>query len=494
MKKYRLLSIFLCLCLSVPMLSCGQSEKETETTPMPTQTETETAVETEPAYTLPTGDYAGHTFTILVTGNTESGWDKNDFAAEELTGELMNDAIYTRNTTVEELYNVRIANDKQYEGDGGTKGEGKGYQSISQQVLAGDAAYDAAAIAGYDACTLVLQQYLAELSALPHVDLSQPWWDQNAVADMRLNGKTYFTTGDISTAINDCTIAVFFNQQLAADNGITDLYDSVRDGSWTFDKLAGYAKMVASDLNGDGKYDANDRFGTITWDDTVMAAVNATGVKCASVGADGKLSLTLYNEAVVGMLEQYCDLVLDKSVSYNYQRVSYDITTPVSMFQNGQALYYMQLMNLASSLRDMEADFGILPFPKYDASQDRYYSTVGSWHSVFFCVPAYMEDAERTGAIVEALAYESREIVRPVYYDQILDYKYMRDADSVDMLDVILSTRVFDLGWFYKVGTYCDEVIYMIWQYTPNFTSRYEKFALQAQEDINRINESFSHN
>ena len=175
MKKYRLLSIFLCLCLSVPMLSCGQSEKETETTPMPTQTETETAVETEPAYTLPTGDYAGHTFTILVTGNTESGWDKNDFAAEELTGELMNDAIYTRNTTVEELYNVRIANDKQYEGGGGTKGEGKGYQSISQQVLAGDAAYDAAAIAGYDACTLVLQQYLAELSALPHVDLSQPW-------------------------------------------------------------------------------------------------------------------------------------------------------------------------------------------------------------------------------------------------------------------------------------------------------------------------------
>ena len=34
----------------------------------------------------------------------------------------------------------------------------------------------------------------------------------------------------------------------------------------------------------------------------------------------------------------------------------------------------------------------------------------------------------------------------------------------------------------------------MIWQYTPNFTSRYEKFALQAQEDIDRINESFSQN
>ena len=161
------------------------------------------------------------------------------------------------------------------------------------------------------------------------------------------------------------------------------------------------------------------------------------------------------------------------------------------MFQNGQSLYYMQLMNLASSLRDMEADFGILPFPKYDAAQDRYYSTVGSWHSVFFCVPAHMENADRTGTIVEALAYESREIVRPVYYNQILDYKYMRDEESVDMLDIILSTRVFDLGWFYKIGTYCDEVIYMIWQYTPNFTSRYEKFAEKAQADIDAVNGCF---
>lgn len=493
MKKHRCMAIFLCLCLTLPLFSCGQTENETtENTSADTTAESVTDAETEPVYKLPEGDFGGHTFTILVTGNTESGWDKNDFSAEELTGELMNDAIYTRNTTVEDLYNVKIANDKQYEGASGTKGQGKGYQNISQAVLSGDAAYDAAEIAGYDACALVLQQYLAELSAMPYIDLSQPWWDQNAVADMRLNGKTYFTTGDISTAINDCTIAVFFNQQVAENNGITDLYDSVRDGSWTLTKLTEYARAVASDLNGDGKYDADDRFGTITWDDTVMASVNATGVKCASVGADGKLSVTLYDEKVVGALEQYCDLVLDKTVSYNYQRVSYDIATPVSMFQNGQALFFMQLMNLASSLREMEADFGILPFPKYDEMQDRYYSTVGSWHSVFFCVPAYMEDQNRTGMIVEALAYESREIVRPVYYDQILDYKYMRDEDSVDMLDIILSTRVFDLGWFYKVGTYCDEVIFMIWQYTPNFTSRYEKFAAQAQADVDAINESFS--
>lgn len=493
MKHQRLTAAFLCLCLTAPLLSCGQSEKEPVGIPRDTESVTETTetAETETAYALPEGEYGGYAFTVLVTGNTESGWDKNDFAAGEVTGELMNDAVYARNVALEDRYNIKLRNEKQYENAGGTKGEGKGYQNIMKQVLAGDTAYDAAAIAGYDACTLVLQQYLAELSAMPHVDLTQPWWDQNAVADMRLNGKTYFTTGDISTAINDCTIAVFFNQQVAADNGITELYDAVRDGSWTFDMLAARAGEVASDLNGDGKYDANDRFGTITWDDTVMAAVNATGVKCASVDENGALSLTLYDEKVVGMLEKYCDLVLDKTVSYNYQRVSYDISTPVSMFQNGQSLFFMQLMNLASSLRDMEADFGILPFPKYTSDQSRYYSTVGSWHSVFFCVPSYMEDADRTGTIVEALAYTSREIVRPVYYDQILDYKYMRDEDSVDMLDIILSTRVFDLGWFYKVGTYCDEVIFMIWDNTPNFTSRYEKFADKAQADIESINSSF---
>jgi len=235
----------------------------------------------------------------------------------------------------------------------------------------------------------------------------------------------------------------------------------------------------------------DDRFGSITWDDTVMAAVNSTGVKCATLNSEGLLELTLYTESVVDVLDRYTDFAFDKNVSYNYQRDSYDITTPVSMFKNGQSLYYLQLLNLAASFRDMEADFGILPYPKYDESQQKYHSTVGSWHSMFFCVPGVMDNADRSGMIIEALAYYSEQIVTPVYYDQVLNYKYMRDEESIAMLDIILSSRVFDLGWFYKVGNYFAEVLYMIYEYTDNFTSRYEKAEQMALGQLEEINAKF---
>lgn len=477
------------LCLAALLTASYLTACAGDTTETSTSDTTTDTVETEPVYTLPEGDFGGFDFQILVNGNKESGWDKNDFHAEEMTGDLLNDAMFQRNAAVEEKYNVVISDNK-LEGNPGN-GMGPGYEAIATAVMAGDAAYSAATIAGYDACLLVLGSYLAEMSSLPHLDLSQSWWDQNAVADMKIAGKTYFTTGAVSTAINDCTIAVFFNQQVATDYGIDDLYTSVQEGSWTLDKLSTYAEMVSTDLDGDGKMTTGDRFGTITWDDTVMAAVNSTGVKCATLNDKGLLELTLYNEKVVNVLDKYTDLTFDKSVSYNYQRDSYDIATPVSMFQNGQSLFFIQLLNLAAEFRNMETDFGILPFPKYEADQTEYHSTVGSWHSMFFCIPSVLEDAERTGMVTEALAYYSQEIVTPVYYDQVLSYKYMRDQESVEMLDIILHSRVFDLGWFYKIGDYFAEVIYMIWEYTDNFTSRYESNEQKALAQIEEINATF---
>lgn len=487
MRTNRLLAVLLAaLLLASTMTGCAGDTAETT----PNADTSAITEETEPAYTLPEGNFDGFDFQIVVNGNSESGWDKNDFHAEEMTGDLLNDAVYQRNTAVEDRYNITITDNK-LEGNIANNNMGPGYQAISTAVIAGDASYSAATVGGYDACTLVLGGYLAEMSSLPHVDLSQNWWDQNAVSDLKIAGKTYFTTGAVSTAINDCTIAVFFNQQVATDYGIDDLYSSVQEGSWDFDKLASYAELVSTDLDGDGAMTTADRFGSITWDDTVMAAVNATGVKCATLNNDGYLELTIYDEKVVNMLDKYTDFAFDKSVSYNYQRDSYDIATPVSMFQNGQSLFYIQLLNLASEFRNMETDFGILPFPKYDANQNSYYSTVGSWHSMFFCIPGVLEDAERTGMVTEALAYYSEELVTPVYYDQVLSYKYMRDEESVEMLDIILHSRVFDLGWFYKVGDYYAEVIYMIWDYTDNFTSRYEKNEQKALAQIEEINAAF---
>ena len=51
-----------------------------------------------------------------------------------------------------------------------------------------------------------------------------------------------------------------------------------------------------------------------------------------------------------------------------------------------------------------------------------------------------------TGAVLEALSYESRQTVIPAYYEIALKGKYARDPESVEMLDLIFAGRIYDLG------------------------------------------------
>ena len=77
---------------------------------------------------------------------------------------------------------------------------------------------------------------------------------------------------------------------------------------------------------------------------------------------------------------------------------------------------------------------------------------------MFLCVPMTTSDPERTGIVLEAMAAESMYTVTPAYYDVALKGKYARDEESLDMLDIILESRCYDLGWFYAIGGYNEEV------------------------------------
>ena len=162
------------------------------------------------------------------------------------------------------------------------------------------------------------------------------------------------------------------------------------------------------------------------------------------------------------------------------------------MFQNNQALFIQQLLQLIPKLREMDADFGVLPYYKYDEAQDTYYNTVGSWHSVFLCLPKVQKDATRTGVIVEALAAESLYTVTPAYYDVTLKDKVARDKDSAEMLDLIFETRTYDLGWYYAIGTYNESTMNLFRNYQSDFTSMYKKMEKVANKYISKLNEAFA--
>lgn len=496
------IALFLALLMLVSSAAGCSDAKEDTTADTTADTTVQTETETERPYAkLPETDMGGADMTILVGYNEEKwppdtvGVSKNEFAAEELTGEPVNDARYNRNQLLNERFNCVISSVDQNVVANRNVLHPDTIKAVDTLMLAGDNNYAFMLLQGYSTCQMAINGTLYDLNSMEYLGLNNPWWDQKANADLEVMGKLYYTTGDISTADNDATCTVFFNKALAADHAIDDPYQMVKDGKWTLDTFLSLCEATSLDVNGDGTYDETDQYGAMIWDDITMAVVNGAGIKCAEVGEDGKIALTLNTERTINALDKFIPFGRDKTQCFQYQRYgSASDTLAIQMFSNNQAMFFMQLMQMVPKLRNMDADFGILPFPKYDEAQQEYYNLVGSWHSVFFCMPYSNVDLSHSAILAEALACEGMYTVTPAYYEMTLKNKSARDEESAKMLDIIFETRVYDLGWYYQFGMYNEEVMNLFrTQYKEKeFSSMYASKEKKALIEVEEANEAFA--
>ncbi len=495
MKKIRVLSLTLAMTMVLlSIVSCSDTsdgENDSKETILDNETQSSGGSESEESEEilpdLPDITFEGETFTIYESSNAEYGSVKDDFFAEDITAEPINDAKYNRNEFIENKYDVKVQVEVEQ-----NLGVENGTNKIKQSVQTADYMCDIAMLGGYSVADLSRDNYLLDIKTIEYIDLSKPWWDQKVEEDCSVAGKLFYTTGDISVADNEATYCIMYNKNMAEDYQLDmNPYDMVDEGTWTIDNYATLVSTVSEDIDGNGVYNDNDRYGVLIWDDSIMGVINGAGQKCCTV-EDGQIKLTLYNDTTVSVLEKYFDFALDKSISYAYQRSNWSDTLITTMFQNNQALFIQQLLQLVPKLREMDADFGILPYYKYSEEQTEYYNTVGSWHSVFLCVPKVQSNIEKTGVITEAFAAESVDTLTPAYYEKTLKGKGARDEDSQRMLDLIFKTRTYDLGWYYEIGGYNESVMNLFRNNTTDFTSMYTKYEKVANKTLERLNESFS--
>ena len=150
----------------------------------------------------------------------------------------------------------------------------------------------------------------------------------------------------------------------------------------------------------------------------------------------------------------------DKVKGYIAEGLLYNYTTSTDtldlngsmqqIFQNGNVLYMAQLLSSAQVMRSMETDFGIIPMPKLDDTQDRYYTCVLENMTVLG-IPTSVKDPELSGLVLEMLAEEGYKSVVPTYFEKALGAKYVRDEQSNEMLDLILDTVWFDFAYLNSV-------------------------------------------
>lgn len=432
----------------------GQTEEAAPTVPSQTTaspiTETEAPEETTEAREypdLPEADYGGFEFRVLSKDGSATYWTNRDIFAAEQNGEPINDAVFLRNQTVGERYGVNITEDA---------GNSDPAAAARKTTLAGDDVYSMYAFSMPSYAALATKGMLLDWHTLPNVDLSRPWYDQNSVESCSIGKKLYFAVGDILIMDKDATWSTLFNKRLAADLGLPNLYELTINGGWTIDAMNTAMTDVAYDLDGDGKMGANDKWGLLGEAWNTNAFIAGAGVRVFSKDENDLPYISMNTERYYQVFELASKINGDKSVTMLADNMSgfSDVWEECirKAFREDRALFYVCSVFISAFLRMMESDFGIIPIPKYTESQERYYDIISLGAGDAMAVPITVGDQERVGTIIEALSAESRYTLIPAYYDVTLYTKLARDEESTQMLDIIYSSRVYELGLLFGWG------------------------------------------
>ena len=436
--KSRIFSVILAAIL---LSSCGVSEVEQDTETA-AQAETE-AAETQPDYDpkLEAIDGGGADFSFLTRQTDANIRLLDDISAEEVTGEVLNDAIYERNNVIMEKYNVKFA----------TKITGDSSGEIKKTVQAGNSVYSVTFNGLADAVSLSSQGVYMDLSEMPFVDITKPYWSGRIMEDASIYGKYYAGISDLTIQGYFSSGVVYYNKELASLYDLENPYDLVREGKWTLDKLKQLCQNVSSDLNGNGEWDENDQYG-ITFNNFAWQILfYGSGYTFVEKDAEGSLFFNTANENLIDCLQQLMPISQDPTVtlySEGYGRLggNYRITVCRNAFNEARALFWLEAMYGVPALREMEQDFGLLPVPKHLESQENYSSFVHNTHASSVGIPVTAGDMALTGSILEDMTWESSKTVREAFIETTLKGKYARDNESADMIDVIINSIRVDYG------------------------------------------------
>ncbi|MGN1346522.1 MAG: hypothetical protein ACI4V1_07030, partial [Eubacteriales bacterium] len=144
----------------------------------------------------------------------------------------------------------------------------------------------------------------------------------------------------------------------------------------------------------------------------------------------------------------------------------------------------------AEVLRTMTVDFGILPYPKMDETQERYYTTVLE-NVTAMGILTTTKDLEMSGIVMEAMAAYGNKEISPAYYEVALKSKYARDEESAEMLNIIKASTWYDFGYinstslgginsFFQTVVEKDQEIVSYWESQKNVVNAGLESLLEA--------------
>ncbi len=489
MKRCIPLLLFFSLLLSA-FVSCGSTAENT-----PAGTDTQPAAAAEPAETeapgipepdLPEKNYEGADFTILAHMGEGASYKELFIAADTMDGEVVNDTVFNRNTMIEDKFNINwnVIADVQ------------AWTTARNLIFAGDSSVDIIDTQATRVSSLATDGYLFNYLDLDYVNLDAPYWSEAVAKDLTVGGSLYLMPNDLSMRFMDSTRFCYFNKSLAADYELGDLYDVVYADRWTLDTFLETVRMVSADTNGDGVYDEADTYGMLTESSQMVGNfVTASGIHLTETDKDGNITVTCITEKTEALLAKMKDALYRVQWAKDFEDLPQNVPgfTNVynygrSLFAAGQFLFVQNGLNCISQFRAMEDDFGVLPMPKYDESQEGYYHRADPF-SLLFALPKTLADPERAGIVMEYGGWLSNKMVFPAYYETTILQKRVRDERDIDMLTLIRQSSRYEITEVFNIGI--NKILNSVYK-NGNLMSSYEKEKTAIEKKLQTLSESLN--
>ena len=449
--KKRIFCLLLLLCMLLPTaVACkkdGAADETAASTDAATAggsdvaTESETKDKYDVHDALGEIDLGGREITV---GTCADPWFTGEFTVEGYTGEIVNDAVYTRNFNVENRLNIKLKNDVI---------EGNVYappDAVLKNVTTGLHVHDLLIAPVYTTIINTGKGCWKDLTQFSSLDLSQPYWSQWINEQLSVADHQFVASGAIALTFYRQTYVTLVNDtMLATKTDAPNLVEVVNDKKWTLEYQTTLAKQYHAD-DGDGVKEMDDTYGFIT---ASYNGVNPYWSSCElpmlSKTQDGYYQYAMNKDRLSRATDQMIALFTDPATWCSDYRANFDEVS--QKFAEGTALMATVMLSAVETaeVQNMANEYSILPIPKLDEDQDTYFSFVHDRFSVI-AMPATSTatDADAFSVVMEALASESYRTVTQTYYEKALKGRYA-NAASVKMLDMITQNVYFDAGVAY---------------------------------------------
>ena len=443
--RMRTLSIVLTLLLLLPLVGCGTpnpAEEETVSVATPVEANDPEASETVPAEEpveqvagpAPI-DLGGYSFRIVT-----SHWYDNDkiIYPEELTGEVINDAVYNANLSTMSTYNCVFAPVILNDNPNVTS-------AVTASVKAGMDEYDMSFNHDNQTVSSALAGNHLNIRTSNVFNFDAPWWTRTA-DDFTVGGGMYFAANYATYSPMYFGFALVYNKSLAEDYGIEIPYDKIIAGEWYLEDLIGMTKDVNRDLNGDGKMQVGvDQYGFMA---STLGLVNfqvSLGNFVLGKDEEGYLLLDVNEErlsATLDAVERLMENGINKDVDGQWGYGT-------KYFAQGQVLFnYPQILDIPAQMHDTDIRYGTIPPPKLDETQKDYVS--GSF-DVYWAIPktAY-QNLDTVATIIEGMAHNCFYDVLPAAYETTLQVRFSDSPNDARAFEIIRDSMCVDIGYAFN--------------------------------------------